>query len=225
MRISKTIGGKLYTGFGLIMAIVVIAFLFNWAAVRHEQGTRAMYKRSISMVESLSKLDKLRGQNRLFLRNFLLNGDRREADALSHGENDVESLIHDIKDSVTSLGDDSYHAKLLLDQLAEAEREWARSFASPLMEKRRQVDTGSATVAELQIAYLQATPTPEQKQKEEQPLQELDAIIKKANAEAESSDSTAAIAINLVTLAGMVLVLILGASIAWRVARSITTPL
>ena len=44
-------------------------------------------------------------------------------------------------------------AKQLLDQLADAEREWGRTFAAPLMEKRRQVDTGSATVAELQIAY------------------------------------------------------------------------
>jgi len=42
------------------------------------------------------------------------------------------------------------------------------------------VDAGSATVAELQIAYLQATPTPEQKQREDEPLIELDGIIKTA---------------------------------------------
>ena len=70
MSINKTIGGKLYMGFGLIMAIVVAAFLVNWLAVRHEQTTRALYKQSISMVESLSKLDKARNQNRLFLRNY-----------------------------------------------------------------------------------------------------------------------------------------------------------
>ena len=151
MSINKTIGGKLYMGFGLIMAIVVAAFLVNWLAVRHEQTTRALYKQSITMVESLSKLDKARNENRLFLRNFLLNGDRREADALSRGQGDVERLINEIKESGTALGDTN-RARQLLDQLAEAERDWARSFAAPLMEKRRQVDTGSATVAELQIA-------------------------------------------------------------------------
>ncbi|HXO38181.1 MAG TPA: hypothetical protein VN872_06065, partial [Candidatus Acidoferrum sp.] len=67
MRINKTIGGKLYLGFGLIMAIVVVAFLVNWLAVRHEQTTRALYKQSITMVESLSRLDKARSENRLFL--------------------------------------------------------------------------------------------------------------------------------------------------------------
>jgi methyl-accepting chemotaxis protein len=224
MRISKSIGGKLYTGFGLIMAIVISAFIVNWIAVRHEQTTRALYKKSITMVESLSRLDSKRNQNRLFLRNFLLNGDRRESDALARGQNDVESLINDIKESDAALGD-KVRARQLLDQLADAEREWGRLFATPLMEKRRQVDTGSATVAELQIAYLQATPTPEQKQREEQPMVQLAAMTKQANTDAEESDSTAAMLITAVTLGGLVLVILLAGSISWRVAKSITAPL
>ncbi|HEY4679624.1 MAG TPA: hypothetical protein VIJ01_20850, partial [Candidatus Angelobacter sp.] len=188
MRINKTIAGKLYLGFGLIMAIVVMAFLFNWLAVRHEQTTRTIYKQSITMGESLSKLDKARNENRLFLRNFLLNGDRREADLLTRGQAEVEQLINEIKENGSALGD-STRARQLLDQLADAERDWNRVFATPLMEKRRQVDTGSATVAELQIAYLQATPTPEQKQKEEQPLVQLVGMMKTANLTAEESDS------------------------------------
>ncbi|HWF06620.1 MAG TPA: methyl-accepting chemotaxis protein [Candidatus Angelobacter sp.] len=225
MRMNKTIGGKLYLGFGLIMIIVVAAFLVNWIAVRHEQTTRASYKRSITMVENLSKLDRARNQNRLFLRNFLLNGDRREADALARGENDVDALINGIKENGVGVGDNNAKARELLDQLAESEREWARTFASPLMEKRRQVDTGSATVAELQIAYLQATPTPEQKTREEQPMQQLQAMTKDANAAAEESDSTAAMSITICTLLGMVLVMGLGGAIAWRVAKSIVAPL
>jgi methyl-accepting chemotaxis protein len=224
MSINKTIGGKLYMGFGLIMAIVVSAFIVNWLAVRHEQTTRAMFKKSINMVENLSKLDRARNQNRLYLRNFLLNGDRREADALARGQSDVESLITEIKESGTSLGDTT-RARQLLDQVAEAERDWSRLFASPLMEKRRQVDNGSATVAELQIAYLQATPTPEQKLKEEQPMAQLAAMTKQANSDAEESDTNAANLITAVTLGGLVLVVILAVSISWRVAKSITAPL
>jgi len=226
MRMNKSIGGKLYVGFGLIMAIVVLAFIVNWAAVRHEQNTRALYKQSISMVENLSRLDKMRNENRLYLRNFLLNGDRREADSLARGQSDLDALITQIKTSATnSLGDDSNAINQLLSQLADSEHDWARSFANPLMEKRRQVDTGSATVAELQIAYLQATPTPEQKQREELPLLQLAAIIRDANSKAEASDSTAALFITIVTLGGMFLVIALAGTIAWRVARSITTPL
>jgi methyl-accepting chemotaxis protein len=223
MSINKTIGGKLYLGFGLIMAIVIGSFLFNWLAVRHEQSTRALYKKSIAMVENLSRLDKARNANRLFLRNFLLNGDRREADALAKGEGDVEGMIAEIKNGLAM--DDSTRARQLLDQLADSERDWARTFAAPLMEKRRQVDTGSATVAELQIAYLQATPTPEQKQKEEQPLVQLDGMVKTANMAAEESDSNAATMITVITLGGLLIVVLLSASISWRVAKSITSPL
>jgi methyl-accepting chemotaxis protein len=225
MHMNKSIGGKLYMGFGLIMVIVLGAFLVNWAAARHEQTTRAMYKKSITIVESLSKLDRARNENRLFLRNFLLNGDRREADALTHGQGEVETLINEIKENWTTLGDDSNQARQLLDQLAEVERDWGRTFATPLMEKRRQVDTGSATVAELQIAYLQATPTPEQKQREDMPMQQLQAITKKANAEAEASDSNAATLITAVTLGGLFMVIALAGTISWRVAKSITVPL
>ena len=223
MSINKTIGGKLYLGFGLIMAIVIGSFLFNWLAVRHEQTTRALYKKSITMVENLSRLDRARNENRLFLRNFLLNGDRREADALAKGESDVDGMIAEIKNGLAM--EDSSRARQLLDQLADSERDWSRTFAAPLMEKRRQVDTGSATVAELQIAYLQATPTPEQKQKEEQPLLQLGGMVKTANQSAEESDSNAAMMITVVTLGGLLIVILLSGSIAWRVAKSITAPL
>ncbi len=175
------------------------------------------------MVENLSRLDRARNANRLFLRNFLLNGDRREADALSKGESDVEGMIAEIKNGLAM--EDSSRARQLLDQLADSERDWARTFAAPLMEKRRQVDTGSATVAELQIAYLQATPTPEQKQKEEQPLVQLDGMVKTANLAAEESDNNAATMITVVTLGGLLIVVLLSASISWRVAKSITVPL
>jgi methyl-accepting chemotaxis protein len=222
---NKSIGGKLYKGFGLIMAIVVFAFLLNWLAVRHEQNTRALYKNSITLVENLSRLDRMRSQNRLYLRNFLLNGDRREADALARGQSDLDLLINEMKDTALSLDDESNNVRQLLDQLADGEREWARNFANPLMEKRRQVDTGSATVAELQIAYLQATPTQEQKQKEEQPLMQLQGIVKSLNDKAEKSDSTAALMITVFTLGGMVLVMAVASMISLRVAKSITVPL
>ena len=38
------------------------------------------------------------------------------------------------------------------------EQSWANEFANPLTEKRRAVDSGNATVAELQIFYLQKDP-------------------------------------------------------------------
>jgi methyl-accepting chemotaxis protein len=92
------------------------------------------------------------------------------------------------------------------------------------MDKRRQVDGGSATVAELQIAYLQANPDQEQK-KEEEPLRDLDGIMNAALANADQSEKSATFWIYMVTGLGFVAMLALGSGIAWKVAKSITNPL
>ena len=128
MQMNKSIGGRLYMGFGLIMVIVVSAFVFNWIAVQHEKNTRALYRRSITMVENLSRLDSARNQNRLFLRNFLLNGDRRESDALVRGLGEVESLIDEIKKQHRNSARRQQVHQLL--STADFERDWSAVFAS-----------------------------------------------------------------------------------------------
>ena len=39
--------------------------------------------------------------------------------------------------------------------MEQLEQAWSKEFAQPLIEKRKDVDSGNATVAELQIYYLQ----------------------------------------------------------------------
>jgi methyl-accepting chemotaxis protein len=221
----QTIGGKLYVGFGSILAIVLVMSLVNVATVWHEQGTKATYQKSIKMMEGVSRLEKARNENRLRLRSFLLNGDTREAEALTRGLIDVEERINDLKGTSAALGEGSAKLHALLDQMQDMEKEWMSSFASPLIEKRRQVDGGSSTVAELQIAYLQATPTPEQKKKEDDTLLQLYDIVKQGLDSAEKSDQRASSAITVMTMLGMVTILVLGIFIARRVAYSITAPL
>ncbi len=221
----QTIGGKLYIGFGSILAIVLVTSLVSLGSVWHEQSTKATYQKAINMVEGVSKLEKARNENRLRLRNFLLNGDTREAEALTRGLIDVDQRISELKDTNATLGENSNNARQLLERMAEAEKEWMATFATPLMEKRRQVDAGSATVAELQIAYLQDTPTPEQKRKEEDSMVQLYAIVKAALVSAEASDQNASTLIKVMTLLGMITIMGLGVFIARKVARSITAPL
>ena len=224
MSFNKTIGGKLYWGFGMVLTIVFCAFTMNLIAVWHGQTTKATYQQAIKMVESMSKLDRARDENRLHLRNFLLNGDTRESDDLSRGITDIDQRINEIEEASANLGDDSGKAKQLLKQVREVEHDWATTFAAPLVDKRRQVDAGSSTVAELQIAYLQANPGSEQK-KEEEPLAQLNAITNEALAKANSSDKWASIFINVITIGGLLSMMAIGGFIAWKVARSITVPL
>ncbi|MGE5324407.1 MAG: methyl-accepting chemotaxis protein [Actinomycetota bacterium] len=225
MKLGKTISGKLYAGFGAILCIVIICFLVDLWAVWHARNTGQTYREAIAMERQRSEMDKAIRDNRLHLRNFLLNGDSRESDALFKGLGDVEQLINKTEDTTSYLSArDRDHSKELLQQVREIERDWAANFATPLVEKRRQVDSGSSTMAELSIDYLQHNPGSEQK-KEEQPLRQLDSIMAAAVDNANSSDRAAGTIIIVITSGGLVLMLLMGGFIAWRVSKSITNPL
>ena len=227
MRFGKTIAGKLYSGFGGILAVVIMLTLIDLAAAKHEQTTKEMYKNAIKMQRQMSDLKQATMDNRLHLRNFLLNGDSREADMLTEGVAQVDLLITKTEETTAYLSNEKSQgdrAKQLLEALRAIEKDWATTFATPLMDKRRQVDGGSATVAELQISYLQANPGQEQK-KEEEPINELKSIMSTALDTADKSDTSAALWIDIITICSIIFMLALGAAIAWRVGRSITAPL
>jgi methyl-accepting chemotaxis protein len=223
MRIGKTIAGKLNWGFGLILGVVFILSVIDIIAVLHEQGTKDTYNTAIEMGKQMSDLKQVMMNNRLHLRNFLLNGDSRESDLLTKGVDEVDLTVSKIEGTISHL-DQHERAKQLLEEVRSMEKEWSGNFAAPLMDKRRQVDGGSATVAELQITYLQANPGQEQK-KEEEPMSELTEMMNAAVSAAQKSDRSATLIILVLTIGGLGLMVGAGFVIARRVSRSITQPL
>src|SRR5947209_1511995 len=219
---------KLYWGFGLILITVFVLFLVNMFAVLHEHSARDTAKKAVEMVQAMSKLEDVRQQNRLRLRNFLLNGDTKEFDALIEDEQRIDGFIANAEDKASALADakndNSARAKTLLEQVRDTEKEWLKTFATPLADKRRQVDAGTSTVAELQIAYLQADPQKWQV-RETNPMKELESWVQDAMDSSQSSDKTASMLTLLVTVLGFLLVLGMGGVIAWKSAQSITEPL
>src|SRR5690242_7797771 len=225
MKLGKTISGKLYAGFAAILCVVMICFMADIWAVWHARNTGQTYRDAIAMVQQRSEMDRAINENRLHLRNFLLNGDTRESDGLFKGLGDVEQLIAKTEATTSYLRDqDRERSKQLLHDVREIEKDWAANFATPLVEKRRQVDAGSSTMAELSIDYLQHNPGSEQK-KEEEPLRELDSIMRTAVENASSSDRMAGTIIAIITSSGLALMLLMGGFIAWKVSKSITDPL
>src|SRR5215469_11563445 len=215
---------KLYWGFGSILAIVFVLFMLNMWAVVHERSAKNSADKVIELVQAKSKLDQVRMQNQLRLRNFLLSGDSGEAKVLLDAENDLSTLIEGAKQKTTALGDSAGKARELLDQVSKVEQSWLSDFASPLMDRRRRVDNGSSTVAELQIAYLQAEPQT-WLDKERDPLNALDEIIHNMMMSSQDSDRNAGNFTMGVTVGGFVIVLLLGAFVALRSAKAITAPL
>src|SRR5438874_13420073 len=149
-----TIGKKLYAGFGLILAILGILFLVNLVTGYMEKAARTnagMALESVRTVESVRYQIML---NRLNMNNFLLSGDPRDEEKVNKGLTDMSDMI---KRGETQATNDAVHTALI--QVESTEASWADNFAKPLIAKRHQVDSGDATVSDLQIFYLQKDPS------------------------------------------------------------------
>jgi methyl-accepting chemotaxis protein len=200
-----TIGKKLYVNFGIILTMVLVLFLVNWFAVQREHTAK-------DLADTTNAVRFEMMQNRLYLSNYLLSGDTREVDRMNEGLRTLNDKL-DLSQKMAA----SDQVKAALGKVQQLEQAWGKEFAQPLIEKRKDVDSGNATVAELQIYYLQKDASSWVKNSTDS----LDV----ADGESRKSDETAAKATIVVSLLSTLLALSLGIAIAYRTAKSITEPL
>ncbi len=148
-----TIGKKLYISFGIILATVLLLLAINLVAVQREHDTKAAAQRSIEMADATSTVRFQMMQNRLHLQNYLLSGDTRDVEKMTEGERILGDALHHAQELAGFA-----QQKSNLERVQNLEQSWGTDFANPLVDKRRAVDSGNATVAELQIFYLQKDP-------------------------------------------------------------------
>jgi methyl-accepting chemotaxis protein len=214
-----TIGKKLYTNFGIILTMVVVLFLVNWSAVLREHAAKAAAAASLKMADSTNAVRFQMMQNRLYLSNYLLSGDTREVDRMNEG---LRTLNEKLEEGKTLANSDQ--VKNALAKVQQLEQAWGKEFAQPLIEKRKDVDSGNATVAELQIYYLQKDASSWVKNSTDT-IDVADGENRKLVEERRQSDETAATATIIISLLSTLLALSLGVAIAYRTAKSITEPL
>jgi methyl-accepting chemotaxis protein len=214
-----TIGKKLYVNFGAVLAMVVVLFLVNLVAVQREHSAKAAASQALQMAQTNDKIRFQMMQNRLYLSNYLLSGDTREVEKLTDGMR----ILQDTLQVAQNLAN-SDQQKAALSKVQSSEQNWARDFASPLSEKRKDVDSGNATVAELQIFYLQKDASSWVKAATDS-LEVADQENTKVLELRRKSDETAATATIVIALFSTLLALALGTAIAYSTAKSITEPL
>src|SRR3984893_5192454 len=213
------IGKKLYLGFGAILAILVLLFFVNIIAGFKERSARAD---ASSALESVRTIEAVRYQimlNRLNLNNFLLSGDPRDEEKVTRGIQDVADIM---KRGESEAGSEVLRTSLT--QVEGTETSWADNFAKPLLAKRHQVDSGDATVSDLQIFYLQKDPT-SWLTKSSAVLDQTNAEITKSLEETTKSAARASTFSTGLTTGGTLLALLFGLGVAFYTAKSITEPL
>jgi methyl-accepting chemotaxis protein len=214
-----TIGKKLYLNFGAVLAMVIVLFLVNILAVQREHSAKAAATRALDLAEATDQIRFQMMQNRLRLTNYLLSGDTREVDTMDDG-------IRSLSDKLTSTENiaNSPEQRAALAQVQQLEQNWAHDFAQPLVAKRRDVDAGNATVAELQIFYLQKDAASWMKNANEY-LNRADQENKKVLDERRASDERAGTTTMTIAFLSTLVALALGVAIAFTTAKSITEPL
>src|SRR5271157_1540269 len=213
------IGKKLYISFGIILGTVLVLLAINLIAVQREHETKAAAQRSIDMTEATSTVRFQMMQNRLHLQNYLLSGDSRDVEKMNEGEHQLSEALHHAQDLVNST-----QQRGNLEKVQGLEQAWSTEFANPLVDKRRAVDSGNATVAELQIFYLQKDPN-SWVSRSSDVLDEVDRenrqLLELRHADDQSATGYTILFAVLSTLAAMGL----GMIIAYRTATGITGPL
>ncbi len=214
-----TIGKKLYMGFGTILAILVLLFMVNLIAGFKERSARAD---ASTALESVRAIESVRYQimlNRLNLNNFLLSGDPRDEEKVTRG---LQDIMETVKRGEAQAGNESLRTALI--QVEGTEVSWADNFAKPLLAKRHQVDSGDATVSDLQIFYLQKDPA-SWLVKSSAVLDQTSVEITKSLEETTRSAGRASTFITGLTTLGTLAAVVVGLFVAFYTAKSITEPL
>ena len=214
-----TIGKKLYAGFGMILGVLLALLVVNIFAGLKESSAR---KEAANALENVRTIENVRYQimlNRLNLNNFLLSGDPRDEEKVTRGLQDLPDVV---KRGEAQAGSDVLHTALIKVEGTEAS--WADNFAKPLLAKRHQVDSGDATVSDLQIFYLQKDPA-SWLVKSSSVLDESNAnITKSLDDSTKSAQQASAFSTGLTTL-GTLAAVLAGLFVAFYTAKSITEPL
>src|SRR5712692_5541223 len=214
-----TIGKKLYMGFGTILAILVLLFMVNLIAGFKERSARAD---ASTALESVRAIESVRYQimlNRLNLNNFLLSGDPRDEEKVTRG---LQDIMETVKRGEAQAGNESLRTALI--QVEGTEVSWADNFAKPLLAKRHQVDSGDATVSDLQIFYLQKDPA-SWLVKSSAVLDQTSVEITKSLEETSRSAGRVSTFITGLTTLGTLAAVVVGLFVAFYTAKSITEPL
>jgi methyl-accepting chemotaxis protein len=214
-----TLGKKLYGSFGIVLLLVLVLFIVNWKAVNREHDAKEAAKDSLDLKDATDAVKFQMMQNRLYLSNYLLSGDTREVDRMNEGIR----FLSDKLEKATSLAA-SDQEKTALEKVQQLEQSWAKEFAQPLVDKRKDVDSGNATVAELQIFYLQKDASSWVKNSTEY----LDIADKENNKivdERRKSDDSAGRSTLVLSGTFTLVALFVGAFVAYWTTREITEPL
>ena len=220
MNGRKTIRERLFISFSAMLLLVIALFCANFVSVMRERSAKAAAQSAIDMAASIDKLRFQMMQNRLALESYILTGGPEPLGQFRSGMETFGRELIQARDKAYSDGQ-----RNALSQLEERNKAWYLEFATPLLQKGKEVEQGNATGGDIQISYIQAKNSWD---KQPQPDEALDAAAgdnEKELAKRRDSDQEASMFTLGASIAVMLLAVAVGIIISRRTAKSILDPL
>ena len=214
-----TIGKQLYRGFGVILVVLATLLVVDLVALWKAKSASNEAAATLESVRTAEAVRYQIMQNRLNLNNFLLSGDPRDEDKVNRGFTELSDLV---KRGQSQTSNEFLRTALI--QVEGTEASWADNFAKPLLAKRHQVDSGDATVSDLQIFYLQKDPA-SWLAKSSVVLDQASSDISKALNESQAGATRASTISGLIVIVGALSAIAFGVLTALKTSKSITEPL
>ncbi|MGA2988884.1 MAG: methyl-accepting chemotaxis protein [Candidatus Korobacteraceae bacterium] len=214
-----TIRKKLLRSFGLVLAIMLLAFFVSMLAMWRERSTKLATKQAeeLSLTAGVVRFHMM--QSRLSLSNYLLTGVTGEVDRLRAEQRQLNEALQAAKSMAQS---ETTRAQLA--KMEQVERDWNDKFVDKMLEERRLVDAGKASHRDLQKIYLQLDPQYWVRSSSEA-VESIRADTQKVLQARGQTDQTAGLATTVLGLLCISLALGGGMLIAIKTSRSITEPL
>jgi len=214
-----TIRKKLLLSFGMVLVIMLLAFVVSMVTMLRERSTKSATKRAMELSLTAGVVRFHMMQSRLSLSNYLLTGDAHEVEKLRAEQRQFAEALQVAKSNAQT---DTARAQLA--KLEQVERDWNEKFVNRLLEQRRLVDSGKASPDQLHKAYVQLDP--------QFWVRSSSDIVDRIRADNQQlllqrgqTDETSAMATTLIAVVGVPLALVLCLGIAYKTSRSITEPL
>jgi methyl-accepting chemotaxis protein len=214
-----TIKQQLYRSFGAILLILLILLFVDIGSLWKASSASAEASNALDSKTTIELVRSKIMENRLNLNNFLLSGDPRDEDKVNKGFTELADIM---KQGEAKTTNEFLHTALI--QVESTESSWADNFAKPLLAKRHQVDSGDATVSDLQIFYLQKDPA-SWLTKSSTVLDQANTDIGKARTQSEAAASLANKVSFGIVVFGPLFAIGFGFFKAVTTAKSITEPL
>ncbi len=217
--LAMTIRKKLLLSFGMVLVIMLLAFVVSMVTMLRERSTKSATKRAMELSLTAGVVRFHMMQSRLSLSNYLLTGDAQDVEKLRSEQRQFAESLQAAKNSAQT---DAARAQLA--KLEQVERDWNEKFVNRLLEQRRLVDSGKASSDQLHKTYVQLDP--------QFWVRSSSDIVDRIRADNQQlllqrgqTDETSAMATTLIAVVGVPLALVLCLGIAYKTSRSITEPL